>query len=220
LRLFYGKPENVAIKGDELFRTVLQGPGAKNGSLTVDLTNEQIGGLPVAAFCAKPQSTDLNNAIPLWEDDPKPDPWKYWKFVTTSNTLRLKITQNNFYLLRSKEKISVPEGIAIYCRASDETIGEMRIHYAGFVHPLWGWRRQDKKRGTPLIFEVRGHQVDVSLANEEKLANLTFFRMSQDCEAEGKATPYEDQTLKLSKFFGKWPEQLRSVDNDGTVEPA
>lgn len=29
-------------------------------------------------------------------------------------------------------------GVAVYCRPSDETIGEMRIHYAGFVHPGFG----------------------------------------------------------------------------------
>ncbi|PYV20373.1 MAG: hypothetical protein DMG27_23200 [Acidobacteria bacterium] len=94
----------------------------------------------------------------------------------------------------------------------------MRIHYAGFVHPLFGTRRQDGNRGTPLIFEVRGHQVDVSLADGEKLANLTFYRMSEDCDPEGEATPYENQTLQLSKFFGPWPNKLR--DNDGKLEPA
>src|SRR5262249_44191726 len=36
---------------------------------------------------------------------------------------------------------------------------EMRIHYAGFVHPLFGRDRKDGKVGTPLIFEVRGHDV-------------------------------------------------------------
>ena len=115
----------------------------------------------------------------------------------------------------------MPAGIAIYCRASDETIGEMRIHYAGFVHPYFGLRRSDKTKGTPLIFEVRGHQVQVSLADKEKMANLIFYRMSEDAEAptEGEkgSDEYGDQDLKLSKFFNPWPKKLKR-NSDGTVE--
>ena len=107
--------------------------------------------------------------------------------------------------------------------ASDETIGEMRIHYAGFVHPFFGKDRKDNNPGTPLIFEVRGHQVNVSLADGEKMANLTFFRMSKDCNPSGDDNDEEDdeynnQNLKLSKFFAKWPPKLKQHP-DGSVEP-
>ncbi len=140
---------------------------------------------------------------------------------------RLKIEATKFYILRSKEKISLPEGIAIYCRAIDETIGEMRIHYAGFVHPRFGTKRSDKKEGNPLIFEVRGHQVNVSLADNERMANLIFYRMSKDSPEEEKKNgkkrkrrrkKYDDQSgLQLSKFFKNWPRELKR-NNDGTVE--
>lgn len=94
----------------------------------------------------------------------------------------------------------------------------MRIHYAGFVHPWWGLKRSDGGRGTPLIFEVRGHQVNVSLAHGERMANLSFYRMSQDA-ADADPTPYEDQTLRLSKFFGSWPgKMVRSAD--GSLQAA
>jgi dCTP deaminase len=227
LRLFYDEPADVEMKGKELFRTALQGPGAEDGSLTVDLENLEVGGQAVAAFCAIANTSD--DPIPLWEEPneiDRPKPWKYWKFKATDPTRRLKIEETQFYLLRSKERVSVPGGVAIYCRASDETIGEMRIHYAGFVHPLFGERRTDGTRGTPLMFEVRGHQVDVSLSDGEKLANLKFYRMSRDVP-EGplkdtrtiNATPYENQRLQLSKFFGKWPDKLKRNPDD-TVEPA
>jgi len=222
LRLFYGNPDNVRIKGNEVFNTVLHGPGKEDGSLTVDLSNDRWGGLDVPAFYAEPEPSPATDPIPLWEDERKPDPWKYWRFASTDATGRLKITQNNFYLLRSQERIWVPEGIAIYCRASDETIGEMRIHYAGFVHPFFGTRRTDGQRGTPLIFEVRGHQVNVSLAHGEKMANLIFYRMSKNCkeeEEDAAPNPYENQNLQISKFFGQWPDKLRR-NPDGTVEPA
>jgi dCTP deaminase len=219
LRLFRGDPESAEMRSPELFRTILDGPGAENGSLTVDLTDVKVGGLPVAAFSSR-SGRDSDEPIPLWAEKSgsKPDPCRHWKFVRADDKKRLKIEESKFYLLRSKERIKVPRGIAIYCRASDETIGEMRIHYAGFVHPYFGLLREDDTKGTPLMFEVRGHQVHVSLADGEKMANLIFYRMSQDAP-DTKAEEYGSQTLKLSKFFGNWPEKLKGND-DGTVEAA
>lgn len=203
LRLFKGDPDDVRMGGKELYKTILLGSEANDGSLSVDLTNVPIDGSPTASFCATGNSPE--DPIPLWKQPKgqRPDPHKHWEAVEADKQRRLKITQSRFYLLRSKERIRVPEGIAIYCRASDETIGEMRIHYAGFVHPFFGTRRKDTKIGTPLMFEVRGHQVNVSLGHEEKMANLTFYRMSKDCPT-GNPTPYEDQELALSSYFDDW----------------
>jgi dCTP deaminase len=229
LRFFYGDPKDVRIEGRELLETVFPGAEHPDGALRVDLTHEEFGGLKVAAFCAR-QSSSRTIPVALWEALPKPDPCDYWTFVESDAARRLEIQANSFYILRSKEKISLPEGIAIYCRAIDETIGEMRIHYAGFVHPRFGTERTDKKEGTPLIFEVRGHQVNVSLADGERMANLIFYRMSKDSpekveekkkarKRRKKKKAYENQTLQLSKFFKNWPGRLKK-NGDGTVEAA
>jgi dCTP deaminase len=221
LRFFYGAPDDVQMKGEKLFRTILHGAGQKDGSLSVDLSNVEIGGLPVAAFYANPPRSRYE-AIPLCEQRPKnkPDPCRYWRFKESQQkTERLKIKPGQFYILRSKERISVPPGIAIYCRASDETIGEMRIHYAGFVHPYFGWDRTGPEQGTPLTFEVRGHQVPVTLADGEKMANLIFYRMSEDSRDRDPGS-YQTQTLNLSTFFGAWPKKLKKVHKNGTVEQA
>jgi dCTP deaminase len=215
LRLFYSDPKEVEICSKEIFRTVFKDSTANDGSLSVNLENTGIGGLEVAAFCAERSKSD--EPICLWKGDTLADPCKNWKFLKSSNDKRLKIENDRFYILRSKEQIRVPAGIAIYCRASDETIGEMRIHYAGFVHPHFGVR-DDGESGTPLIFEVRGHQVDVSLRHGERMANLTLYRMSQDAGAD--QSPYGKQTLKLSSFFSEWPQKLKKVGTDGTVEAA
>lgn len=198
LRFFYGKPQEAEVSAAELMNTMFHGSGKRDGSLTVNLENTEIGGLPAAAFCTKPGSVD-SEPIPLWTGGNKPDPCKYWRLKEADGMNRLQIEAEKFYILRSKETISVPGSIAIYCRASDETIGEMRIHYAGFVRPLLGRRRKDGRKGTPLIFEVRRHQVNVSLADGERMANLTFYHMSQDATGEGTPTGYEDQSLQLSK---------------------
>jgi dCTP deaminase len=213
LRLFYGHPQAVRLESNELYETVLQGPGAADGSLTVHLENENIGGLTAAAFCAVGKA-EGSDPIQLW-DKKKTNPCKHWRLKEATGN-RLKIEKEIFYILRSKEKIAVPAGIAVYCRASDETIGEMRIHYAGFVHPWFGRLRADGQKGTPLIFEVRGHQVNVNLTDGEMMAKLRFYRMSADAE-KPNGSEYGNQTLKLSSFFADWPEKLKRNEDD-TVE--
>jgi dCTP deaminase len=83
----------------------------------------------------------------------------------------------------------------------DESLGEMRIHYAGFVHPHFGLHRIDNKEGAPLIFEVRGHNVDVLLTDSEILARLYIYRMSEAAPSLEKPTAYSNQELTLSKAF-------------------
>jgi len=70
------------------------------------------------------------------------------------------------------------------------------------------------------MFEVRGHQVNVSLADGEKMANIILYRMSKEYEPKKKEeSAYQKQTLDLSSFFRKWPDKLKMISEDGTVEP-
>lgn len=210
LRLFYGDPKNVEIKGKELYETLLfrNDDYEIDGSLSVDLSYTKIynSNKEGCAFSTKDIDTK-NNPIELWGEK-KLKPKDYWNLENPDEKKRLRIEQEKFYIIRSKDRISLRPGVAVYCRATDESIGEMRIHYAGFVHPFFGMDRKDGKEGTPLIFEVRGHNVDVSLRDGEKMAILTFYRMSKDCEEtekdkdkKQKNDPYNEQELKLSKIF-------------------
>jgi dCTP deaminase len=216
LRLFYGDPRDSEISGMELCKTVL-GPNAADRILTLDLSPEKIGGVNVSAFGVK-TSASSRAPIPLWAKGSRP-PWEFWRFVPLEEDKKLQIRRGHFFILRSKERLYVPNGVAIYCRASDETIGEMRIHYAGFVHPGFGMDRKDRLRGTPLIFEVRGHEVNAKLRDGEKMANIIFYRMSsQDNESLETNKSYNDQNLKLSNIFADWPKRL-TMDHEGNVEP-
>jgi dCTP deaminase len=212
LRFFYGRPDDVVIKGKELFKTIFRDVEHLDESLTVNLGEATIGepGTSKRKGVAFRSKENVPAAVPLWTGDNKPNPSDYWDIESADEFKRLYIKPDMFYILRSKEKLAVPKGVAIYCRATDETIGEMRIHYAGFVHPYFGLYREDGTKGTPLIFEVRGHQIPVSLADEERMANLIFYRMSEDCatlspeEEKAEAKGYSSQDLKLSKFFMDW----------------
>jgi len=226
LRFFYGDPTKVVINSIPLFNTIFREREHLDESLTVNLDDATIGD-PKGTTCKgiafrSKSSSEKPEPVPLWRADNKPNPCDYWDLEVADES-RLYIKQDNFYILRSKEKLSVPKGVAIYCRASDETMGEMRIHYAGFVHPYFGLYREDGKKGTPLIFEVRGHQVPVSLADKEKMANLIFYRMAEDAptltpeQEKEEAKGYGSQDLKLSKFFAEWPNKIKR-NGDGTVE--
>lgn len=208
LRLFYCEPETSRMRiRKELCNCLLK---ADNTTLSVDLSGTKIfkkdGGLykdKIAAFKGK---IEQNDAIDLWEHKEKdrPNPKDYWECIEEDRKKRLLVEKNHFYILRSKERVCLPEGIAVYCRAIDEAIGEMRIHYAGFAHPFFGKDRKDGKIGTPLIFEVRGHSINVNLKDGETLAKLEFYRMSKDCEPGDENTEYNEQELRLSKFFRDW----------------
>lgn len=221
LRFFQDNPIVSEIGGDILFEHVIKNSeaSAAKGSLSVSLEPVSFGGKDICAYCASAGSGPYN-PIPLWNHEDPPDPCNYWKAVSADpDTRRLQIQEDSFYILRSVEKICLPPGVAVYCRASDESIGEIRIHYAGFVHPMFGQNRDDNDEGTPLIFEVRGHDVNVSLGHGEILARLHFYRMSEDCDTDEDATPteYTNQNLKVSKFFSEWPENVQ-VDETGRIE--
>jgi dCTP deaminase len=232
LRIFRGNPEDSVIGGEEVYESLLHvsggDPSGTDGSLSANLEPTSIvPGHQASAFWAN-RMEENDSPIDLWPKEPeRPLPCKYWRFRQWDGHKRITIEKTHFYIIRSREKISLPGSVAVYCRASDEKIGEMRIHYAGFVHPFFGTDREDGTVGTPLIFEVRGHDVNVSLQHSEKMAQLVFYRMSANPEKisklpsprrvpreEGK--PYNEQTLQLSKLFAPWPEKIR-VGDDGTV---
>ena len=208
LRFCNGFFESSTIKDKDFINTVLNlGKESNNeGTLSVDISNIKITeNVYAAAFCAKDK---IETPIELW-GQAQYDPSVFWQSVRSSEENNLKsigIQRNNFYILRSKERLSLPAGVCIYCRAMDETLGEMRIHYAGFVHPLFGSDRKDDREGTPLIFEVRGHNVSVLLTHDEILARLFFYRMSRhSLKIENdESQPYNNQELLLSKFFKKF----------------
>ncbi len=222
LRLFFGTPESCLISGADILSSTLRvddNSALRDATLSLSLAPEQHDG--ISAFCAKieQRTTDEKDVIhrqpvPLWKNEnasEKPKPSDYWTRTKASKGFKhrdwfLEIQRSYFYILKSHEKLCLPAGVAVYCKPSDETIGEMRIHYAGFVHPWFGLNRADGKEGTPLIFEVRGHDLPIVLGHKEKMARLEYYRMSKDPErpSDKEKSPYENQSLQLSTFFQEW----------------
>jgi len=134
------------------------------------------------------------------------DPTSFWEPVNATGKM-VKIEENRFYIFRSKERFRIPEHLAVDCRAYSEGLGDIRIHYAGFAHPLFGRKAADgisNEKGAPLIFEVRGFSMDSFLRDGDVLAKVYFRRMSQPQKSTDGS--YTSQELNLSKVFKPWPK--------------
>lgn len=209
LRLFRGGPELSELKasGIELFGEMILDenrqpkPKEKLYELRVDLTPDPKN--HISAFRAK---KDKDLVVDLTREEKHYKPKDFWEEITLNSDSPLKIEPERFHILRSKERFKLHPDIAVYCQAVSETIGELRIHYAGFVHPGFGSTRPQE--GTPIIFEVRGHNVDTFLRDGETLAHIKFYRMSEPCPPDSlekeKKSEYEKQELRLSSYFEDW----------------
>ncbi len=211
LRLFRGAPELSELHDElALFSPMIL---KENGDpktddvrdLTVNLAPNEQG---ISAFMAE-SINDNNLVVDLTKGSGKNDPHKFWKPKTPTKNGTLEIEPEKFYILRSKERFRLLQDVAVYCQAISETLGELRIHYAGFVHPGFGLEN-DIKNGTPVIFEVRGHNVATFLRDGETLAHIKFYRMSRSCPGgclKTKKSVYDKQDLKLSKYFWDYSQK-------------
>ncbi len=219
LRIYKGRPQACCIPKNDLGLwgdLILDENGnkiedtSKLDSLTLNLNEDPGSGKGICAFAVKKEIKMTENSVLDLTIDVDNGEYieagKYWDKLTakTVNPSTIEIEPERFYILRSRERFKLPESVAIYCQAVTENLGELRIHYAGFAHPCFGTDRNDNK-GAPLIFEVRGHNINALLQHGETLARLDYYYMSKD--ATSVCIPsYHDQELTLSKFF-KFPEE-------------
>ncbi len=213
LRLFKGPQSNCRIESQNLglYGELFLGEDGrthKNNQENLTLNLNEDPTKPIRNFrgfkankISDDDFLDLTKNFDL--DDNKYDPKKYWEPVgiEDENELILKLENERFYILRSRERFKLPNTVGIYCQAVTEQLGELRIHYAGFVHPFFGTNRKDEK-GAPLIFEIRGHSVNTILRHRETLAKLEYYSMSDDATLNDDS--YRNQELTLSKCFNEW----------------
>lgn len=205
LRLFRGRPEDCELK-DEVLKLyggmILKEDGSVKKEKICELrVNLEPDPKKRISFYRAKEITDLE--IDLTVGKEKLEPEQFWDGKKLEGGKNLEIKPEKFYILRSKERFRLPLDVAVSCQAISETLGELRIHYAGFVHPDFGMGNNE---GTPIIFEVRGHNVDIFLRDGEVLARIKFYRMSERCKKPSKnqKSGYENQELNLSNYFKEW----------------
>ena len=125
--------------------------------------------------------------------------------TSNSNSTRsLVLSPDAFYILASKEFVSVPANLAAEMRPYDTRVGEFRAHYAGFFDP--GFGLSELKAGkTKAVLEIRSHDVPFLIEDGQTICRLVFEPMVADPkelygQTDGKNN-YQSQGLKLSKHF-------------------
>jgi dCTP deaminase len=112
----------------------------------------------------------------------------------------------DFYILASKHAIEIPVLEAAEMTPIDPSVGEFRVHYAGFFDPGFGSDEAGAK-GSRAVLEVRSHETPFLLEDAQTVARLVYEPLTARPEKlyGEDGSHYQRQGLKLSKHFGVWP---------------
>jgi dCTP deaminase len=131
------------------------------------------------------------------------DPLEYWEPIHRTRSRSLVLDPRDFYILASKERVRIPHTFAAEMVPYDPSVGEFRIHYAGFFDPGFGYGADDIK-GTHAVLEVRSHEVPFLLEDGQAVGRLVFERLlaaPAKVYGQGIGSSYQHQRLALSKQF-------------------
>ena len=110
-----------------------------------------------------------------------------------------------FFILATKEKITVPPNFAAEMAAYDASKGEFRSHFAGFFDPGFGWNENDQERGKIGVLEVEAYSHDFVLRDGQPICLMVFEHMLSTPEhlyGESLQSNYaRQQGPKLAKWF-------------------
>ena len=132
------------------------------------------------------------------------EPDAFWEAVRREDGDRIVLDPKSFYLLMSREAVSIPPGLAAEMTAYDPTSGELRTHYAGFFDPGFGFDAASQFRGSTAALEVRAHDVPFMIEDGQRVCKLTFERMLEPptlLYGQGIGSNYQGQTETLGKHF-------------------
>ncbi len=161
--------------------------------VTIDLEGHERNGL--IGFRAKKHTDRIDLACV--RKYPAQD---FWEPIFATRPSRLVLDPNDFYILVTRESVQVPEGLAAEMVAYDTSIGEFRVHYAGFFDPGFGCGGASSKA----VLEVRSHEVPFMLEHGQTVGGLEYERMASTPDqlyGRDSASNYQGQGLALAKQF-------------------
>jgi len=125
----------------------------------------------------------------------------YWEPLAARNGT-LVLDPEEFYILVSKEAVTIPQDQAAEMAPIAPEIGEFRAHYAGFFDPGFGLEAMGGA-GARAVLEVRGRDVPFLLRHGQPIAKLVFEPMTDIPKTlyGGQGSHYQAQGLRLSKHF-------------------
>ena len=124
---------------------------------------------------------------------------EFWEEVR-SREGRIILDPGAFYILVSREAVTIPPDYAAEMAPYLAMVGEFRVHYAGFFDPGFG----HSSAGARGVLEVRCHEAPFVLEHGQVVGRLVYERMSARPETlygAGISSNYQGQGLKLAKHF-------------------
>lgn len=173
--------------------------------LTVDLEGDDKSS--IVAYRAK----DSPRAIELDKHNHY-DPADYWEAIPRPRQGHIILAKGGFYLLASKGRVSIPLTHAAEMVAHDPSMGEFRVHYAGFFDPGFGYgSKKGEILGTRAVLEVRAYEVPILLEDDDVVGRLHYYPMAgvpDKVYGASISSSYQQQGLALSKQFKRpsYPE--------------
>lgn len=126
----------------------------------------------------------------------------YWEEVHSDNG-KIILDPGAFYILVSREAVTIPPEYAAEMAPFLAMVGEFRVHYAGFFDPGFGYADAGGS-GSRGVLEVRCHEAPFVLEHGQIVGRLVYERMADvptQLYGVGIASNYQGQGLKLSKHF-------------------
>ena len=126
----------------------------------------------------------------------------FWEEIR-SNEGRIILDPGAFYILVSREAVTIPPDHAAEMAPYLAMVGEFRVHYAGFFDPGFGHGAAGGQ-GSRGVLEVRCHEAPFVLEHAQVVGRLVYERMAAEPErlyGAGIASNYQGQGLKLAKQF-------------------
>ena len=123
---------------------------------------------------------------------------KFWKALKPKNKT-LIIEKNKFYILKSKEKIRIPNNLAGEMIPYDTGIGDFRVHYAGFFDPGFG-----DPDGSYAVLEVKTNELPFIIEDGQIIARIKYEKLNKKTSVVygfNIKSNYQNQNLALSKHF-------------------
>jgi dCTP deaminase len=126
----------------------------------------------------------------------------FWEEIRTRDG-RIILDPGAFYILVSREAVTIPPHYAAEMAPYLAMVGEFRVHYAGFFDPGFGHAAAGGA-GSRGVLEVRCHEAPFVLEHGQVVGRLVYERMSERPETlygAGISSNYQGQGLKLAKQF-------------------
>ena len=128
----------------------------------------------------------------------------FWEPLWSAPRNKLILNPDDFYILASRERVSIPPDYAAEMVAYDPAMGEFRVHYVGFFDPGFGYGPANEVRGTHAVLEVRSHEVPFVLEHGQTVGRLIYEQLTavpDKIYGPKIGSSYQYQRLSLSKQF-------------------